>query len=224
MANQQPHIVLKIYGDVDLDFALVPVTESLVKAVIERVDGLQALDDGNFVRAEFWNGAPVSFETPFLDETPVDRDLEELLNQVTDEGYKVVTGRPEVHWRHFKRTDCIRLAIQRDRDTWEVYWRAYRGSVEFHTAGLPLAVIAALLNPYLKPGRKPFAALADGTPLYLAYYSLRPGERYRREMTTWNGATGEWVGVTLDGRLFRQHKLWSNDSPRPNKWEEFKVT
>jgi len=216
MANQQSHIVLKIYGDVDLDFALVPVTEALVKAVIEHVHGLQALGGGKFVRAEFWNGAPVSFETP--------DNLEGLLDQVTDEGYKVITGRPDVHWRHFKRTDCIRLVVQRDRDTWEVYWTAYRGSAEFHTAGLPLAVIAALSNPYLKPECEPFAALADGTSLYPAHYPPRHNERYGRAMNTWNGTIGEWVGVTLDGRLFRQHKMWGNDSPRPDKWEEFRVT
>lgn len=76
-------------------------------------------------------------------------------------------------------------------------------------------------NPYLQPGSEPFAALPDGAPLYPAYYPPRHNERYGREMNTWNGAMGEWAGVTLDGRLFRQHKLWANDSPRPNRWERF---
>jgi hypothetical protein len=81
--------------------------------------------------------------------------------------------------------------------------------------------MAEQVNPYLKSGTQPFAALADGTPLYPAYDRLRPSERYRRSLSWWNGATGEWVGVTLDGRLFRQSKLWGNDGPHPDRWERF---
>ena len=77
------------------------------------------------------------------------------------------------------------------------------------------------INPYLKPGSEPFAELADGTPLYPAYDVLRPSERQRRTLSSWDGATGEWVGVTLDGRLFRQRQLWGGDSPRPDRWQGF---
>ena len=209
MVNQQPHIVLKVHGDVDVDFALVPVTDSLVKEVVERVDGL----DG-FVQAEFNSGAPVFFATP--------DGLEELLGQVTEEGHKVVTGRPDVHWQHFKRTNYISLVLQLDKVGWAVCWRAHRESVAFQTACLPVTVIAAFGNPYLKPGTEQFATLADGTPLYSAYEPhLRPGERFRRSMRLWTGATGEWVGVTLDGQLYRQSQYWGGESPRPDKWQRF---
>jgi len=77
-------------------------------------------------------------------------------------------------------------------------------------------------NPWMIPERsEPFAALADGTPLYQAYYPRRRGERYRRAMRWWDGATGEWVGTTPDGRLFRQRQLWGNARPRPDRWQEF---
>ena len=39
----------------------------------------------------------------------------------------------------------------------------------------------------------------------------------------WNGATGEWVGVTLDGQLYRQTQYWGGQGPRPNKWEKFRL-
>ncbi len=78
-------------------------------------------------------------------------------------------------------------------------------------------------TPHLKPGSKPFAELADGTPLYPAYDLPRLGERFRRALGSWNGATGEWAGVTLDGRLFQQPQLWGGDSPHPDKWQQFKL-
>lgn len=81
----------------------------------------------------------------------------------------------------------------------------------------------ALANPYLKPGTAPMAELADGTPLYPAYYPLQAGERYRRAVRFWDRASGEWVGVTLDGRLFRQEQYWGGDSPRAAEWQEFKL-
>jgi hypothetical protein len=71
---------------------------------------------------------------------------------------------------------------------------------------------------------EPFAALADGTPLHPAYYHLRRGERFRRRMGFWNGAEGEWVGVTLDGRLYRQERHWGGDEPNPWRWERFTVS
>lgn len=70
---------------------------------------------------------------------------------------------------------------------------------------------------------EPFAALSDGTSLYLAYDRLRRGERYRRTLSSWTGSTGEWVGVTLDGRLYRQSQLWGGEGPRPDKWQEFRL-
>ncbi len=78
-------------------------------------------------------------------------------------------------------------------------------------------------NPYLKPHSTPMAALPDGTPLYPAYHPLHPGERYRRAMRYWDGASGEWVGATLDGRLYRQTQYWGSDSPRPDEWREFRL-
>ena len=214
---KQPHIVLKVCGDGDVDLALVPVTTSLVEAVIRRVGGLYALNDDKLVQAEFWNGAAVFFERPD------DPHLGELLDEVEDKDYLVVPERPDVHWRLFKRTDCIRMAIRRDRDEWEVYWKAYRGSIEFSTASLPVTALAALTNPYLKPESRPYAALADGTPLHPAHDCLQPGERCRRGLSWWNGSVGEWVGVTLDGRLFRQSQLWGGEGPRPERWEKFRL-
>jgi hypothetical protein len=79
-------------------------------------------------------------------------------------------------------------------------------------------------NRWMSPDRtEPFAALSDGTSLYLAYFPLRPGERFRRAMRFWNGAVGEWVGVTLDGQLYRQAQYWGGESPRPDKWQKFKL-
>jgi hypothetical protein len=77
-------------------------------------------------------------------------------------------------------------------------------------------------NRWMSPDRtEPFAALSDGTPLYPAYFPLRPGERFRRAMRLWTGAVGEWVGVTLDGQLYRQSQYWGGESPRPDKWQKF---
>ncbi len=209
MIDKQPHIVLKVYGDVDLDFALVPATESMVEAVVECVGSLQVLD--SFVQAEFWNGCSVFFERP------------DGLEQVTDEEYKIVAGRPDIHWRHFKKTDRIRLVIQRNGNEWKAFWRADRESSEFDTSSVPVTVIAALGNPYLEPEGDQFAELADGTPLYPAYDHPRPGECHRRALGSWNGATGEWIGVTLDGRLFRQRQSWGGERPRPGKWQQFRL-
>ena len=78
-------------------------------------------------------------------------------------------------------------------------------------------------NPYLKPGSKPFTRLSDGTLLYPAYYPLRRGERVRRSMSTWTGQEGEWVAVTLDGRLFRQFQAWGSEGPDPDRWEQFRL-
>ena len=216
MATQR-HIVLKVCGDVDVDFALVPVTERLVKSVIERVGKLHSLDCGKLVQAEFWSGEPVFFETPD------DPSLEELLERVESSDYEVVPERPDIDWRLFMRTDCIRMAIGRDGKGWEVYWKAYRGPAVFDTTSVPVATMAALVNRYLKPGAKPYAALVDGTPLYPAYYPLRCNERFRRQMGFWNGATGERVGVTLDGQLYQQSQLWGGEGPRPDRWQKFKL-
>jgi len=80
------------------------------------------------------------------------------------------------------------------------------------------------INVWMRPDRtEPFAALSDGTPLYPAYYLALPGERYRRRMGLWTGQTGEWVGVTLDGQLYRQERLWGNARPDPDRWERFRI-
>ena len=88
---------------------------------------------------------------------------------------------------------------------------------------LRLQTIIAKTNPYLKPGTVSFSTLSDGTPLYPAYHPLRHGESFRRAMSSWSGQTGEWVGVTLDGRLFQQSQLWGSDIPRSDRWEAFRV-
>ena len=80
-----------------------------------------------------------------------------------------------------------------------------------------------MANPYLKPDTAPMGTLPDGTPLYPAYFPLQVGERYRRAMRYWDGASGEWVGVTLDGRLFRQAQYWGGDTPRPEEWQQFRL-
>jgi len=215
-ATAQPHIVLKVYGDAGPDFALVPITESLGQTVVEHVDGLGSLD--RFVEAEFHHGAPVFFEMP------ESCGLEGLLRQVTDEGYEITTGRPDVPWRHFKRTKHTRIVVQRDSSGWNVCWRTRCDSAQLQTFSLSATVIVARCTPHLSSGSIPFTTLDDGsTPLYPAYYPLRSGERFCRRMDWWNGATGEWFGVTLDGRLFRQRQLWGNDVPDPDRWQPFRL-
>lgn len=78
-------------------------------------------------------------------------------------------------------------------------------------------------NHFMKDDAKPFVRLSDGTPLYPAYYPLRLGERYRRAMRSWTGQIGEWVGVTVDGRLFRQQQSWGGEGPDPSRWDEFRL-
>ncbi len=74
-------------------------------------------------------------------------------------------------------------------------------------------------NPWLHPQHPtPFAYLDDGTPLYPAYYPLLAGERFRRSLNAWTGQTGEWIGVTEDGRLFQQVRLWGNSGPAAVQW------
>ena len=78
------------------------------------------------------------------------------------------------------------------------------------------------VNQWMRPDRtEPFAALSDGTPLLPAYCRRLPGEAYRRRMGLWTGQAGEWVGVTGDGQLYRQERLWGGDAPRPDRWERF---
>ena len=79
------------------------------------------------------------------------------------------------------------------------------------------------VNPYFKPHTTPLASLPNGTSLYPAYHPALPGQRYRRAMSSWNGASGEWVGVSLDGRLFRQGRYWGSDSPRADAWRQFRL-
>lgn len=76
------------------------------------------------------------------------------------------------------------------------------------------------MNPYIPPGAIPFDQLDDGIPLYLAYYPPRPGER-RRSMSSWNGANGETVAVTVAGQGYRRSRPWTNRAP--GKWEKVKL-
>jgi len=75
-------------------------------------------------------------------------------------------------------------------------------------------------NPWLHPQHTtPCAHLDDGTPLYPAYYPhCLPGERFRRSLNAWTGQSGEWIGVTEDGRLFQQARLWGNTGPAAVHW------
>ena len=81
------------------------------------------------------------------------------------------------------------------------------------------------VNRWMLPDRtEPFATLIDGTPLYPAHHPLHAAEAFRRRMGMWTGQTGEWVGVTLDGRLYRQARSWGGETGRAEGWERFTVT
>lgn len=78
-------------------------------------------------------------------------------------------------------------------------------------------------NKYLRRDRmEPIGELPDGTLLYPAYFPVRHGERFRRSCSSWDGATGETVGITLDGQLYRHPKMWGGQGTRPQRWERFK--
>jgi hypothetical protein len=80
------------------------------------------------------------------------------------------------------------------------------------------------VNQWMQRDRvEPFATLRDGTSLFPAYYHQRPCEAYRRRMGLWTGQTGEWVGVTLEGQLYRQGRYWGSEAPRPGRWERFRI-
>ncbi len=49
----------------------------------------------------------------------------------------------------------------------------------------------------------PIGYLPTGEALYPAYYPLRVNERRRCGMSWWNGGSGETVGVTVDGQLWK---------------------
>jgi hypothetical protein len=200
-------MIVAVYSDVDIDFALIPITPSMVRVLANQLKDVRG--HGSLAEAAFWDGHLVFFEQP-----------EEGF---CEKAYTVARDRPDVHCRHVKNTDCARRVIYQKGQQWHVRWRAMRDAAEFDTAGVPVTVLAAIRNRYLKPQTVPMATLMDGTPLYPAYHPLRPGERCRRSMSVWNGANGEWVGVTLDGRLFRQDKLWGNDAIQANKWQGFKL-
>jgi hypothetical protein len=79
-------------------------------------------------------------------------------------------------------------------------------------------------NPWLNPlDLRPFAALADGTPLYPAYLPLQSGEGYRRNLNSWSGESGEWIGVTEDGRLFQQTRFWGHAGAAASRWEPITI-
>ena len=126
------------------------MTSSLVEAVIRRADGLRVLGDVELAEAQFWNGSAVFFERP------ASPDLEELLDQVEDSDYVIVPERPDVHWRHFKRTDCIRMALRCDGD---VHWKAYRGSIEFSTVKRQLEMRWVIIVVVSQTRCSPFSAV-----------------------------------------------------------------
>ena len=69
---------------------------------------------------------------------------------------------------------------------------------------------------------KPFAFLEDGSALYPAYfYALQNGHQVRRRMGHFDGAMGEWVGATREGKLYRQVRWWGSSVPHPERWEVF---
>jgi len=82
-------------------------------------------------------------------------------------------------------------------------------------------------NRYLDPeapgGLIAFSTLPDNRGIYPAYYPQRPGENYRLRMGRWDGGTGEFVGVSLAGQLYRQFMAWGNSQPEPGKWRKFDV-
>ena len=205
MTSRHPHLIVAVHSDADVDFSLIPITDSLIRILASQLKDVRA--HGSLAEAVFWDGHPVFFEKPEDD--------------FCQEKYRSVGGRPDVHWRHFKCTDRIRRVIYQEGPQWQVRWRAIRNATEFDTAGVPVTFLASVRNRYLRPKTVPMTTLIDGTPLYPAYYPVRPGERCPRAMRSWDGATGEWVGVTLDGRLFRQQQYWGSDKPRANGWQQF---
>jgi hypothetical protein len=222
MATRQSHIVMKAHGEPAVGFAMVPLTEGLARNILEQHASLVAFaqDTPKLVSAGFWNGAPVFFDAPgFLPRREEPGDLDTLLGDVLAGGYVVARNRPPIPWHWFRAIDCSTVVIERD----DVCWQGYRGELVITTSQVPITVIAARINPYLKRNSQPFAALADGTPLYPAHYPLRRGENYRRSMCWWNGAEGEWVGTTLDGQLYRQCRVWGGDDTRSHRWKKFKL-
>ena len=205
--GKQPHIVVRVQGEGDVDFALVPVTDSLVRIVASQVKDLRA--HGTLAEAAFYDGHPVFFESREDD--------------FGDADYALFLGRPDIDPHCFKLAGCIRHILYQKGDRWQIRWRAIVSETEFDTAGLPVTLLAATRNRYIKPGTIPMTALMDGTPLWPAYHPVRRGERVRRAMHSWDGATGEWAGVTLDGRLFRQRQLWGGSGPRPDSWQPFRL-
>ena len=222
MITSLPHIVMKAHG---VSFAIVPLTRDLTRNVLEHRARLVTIaqDTPKLISVELWNGAPFFFDAlgslPRAEREGEPRDLGALLGEVLADGYAVARSRPPVPWHWFRAVDCSAVMIEREA----VRWQARRGGLALTTGPVPITVIAGRFNPYLKSNSRPFAQMGDGTPLYPAYYPLRPGERYRRSMCWWNGAEGERVGTTLDGQLYRQNRLWGGDGTRSHKWERFKL-
>lgn len=202
--GRQPHIVLRVQGEADAHFSLIPIITSEAQIIAKRVLDIAPL--GGLAEASFRDGYPVFFEGP----------------EDTIEGkYQFFNGRPDIHWPHFKHTDHIRQVLHRNNRDWQVQWRALHNSSQFETVAIPVTVLVAMVNSYLKPLVPPCYGLADGTPLYPAFFPLQVGERHRRAMRYWDGASGEWVGVTLDGRLFQQPMYWGGERPCRSKWQQF---
>ena len=88
MTNRHPHLIVAVHADLDVDFALVPITGSLVRILANQLKDIRG--HGSLAEAAFWDGHPVFFEKPEDD--------------FCQEKYRGVGGRPDVHWRHFKCT------------------------------------------------------------------------------------------------------------------------
>lgn len=207
------HIVAKTEGG-DVDFSLIPLTESLAQTVMGHYAILTA--HPKMVQVEFWEGAPVFFGAPNGDHPA---DVTDILTQATEKGYALAPGRPDLHGNLFRKVGWSTMAVEKEA----VHWKAGRGGLLISTSKVPISVLASRLNPYLKPGTKAASYLDDGTPLYPAHHRLRHGERFQRSMGTWSGQIGEWRRVTLGGRLFEQMQCWGGQGPSPSRWQEFTV-
>ena len=139
MADRLPHIIARIIGDIDVDFALVPITAELIEVMADQLKSSRTL--ANLAEVAFWDGHPVFFEQPGQD--------------FTVEPYLIAVGRPDVHWRHFKRVDRIHHVLYRNEQQWMVRWGAERNSIQFETVAVPLSVLAATRTSHLGPTRRP---------------------------------------------------------------------
>ena len=98
MTNRHPHLIVAVHADLDVDFALVPITGSLVRILANQLKDIRG--HGSLAEAAFWDGHPVFFEQ---------RD-----KGFYEDDYTIAPARPDVHWRHFRCTDRIRRVIYQE--------------------------------------------------------------------------------------------------------------